>query len=408
MGNSNSEVSRRRFLTASATGLVAAGLANLTPGATFAQITEKETAGSTDNIIYRTLGRTGMKVPVVSMGAGACNDPSVLQAAYEVGMRHYDTAANYQFGANEQLVGSVLHRMGVRDKCIIGSKIYTPQQRRNLTTEQAKKKLMSLTEGTLKRLKSDYVDILYIHMVDNRDTVADDAIREAMARIKADGKARALGISTHTNMADVIDEVAKDDFWDVVLTSINFTMADDTALLTAINKAADRGVGFVGMKTMAGGGRWPNPDTRQSYDQPTITAALLKWVLNNKNIHTIIPGFNNHQHLREDFAVATNLTLTDMEKRFLSDNNVKLGMGFCRQCRKCLASCPNDADVPTLMRTHMYAAQYADFYLARQALAEISGHKGITACVSCDACAVVCANAVNVRERINELKLMYA
>ncbi len=408
MGNSSSEVSRRRFLTASATGLVAAGLANLTPRGALAQAEEKDTAAGGGKVIYRTLGRTGLKVPIVSMGAGACNDPSVIQAAYEAGMRHFDTAANYQFGANEQLVGGVLHKMGVRDKCVIGSKIYTPQQRRNLNEEQAKKKLMSLTDGTLKRLKTDHVDILYIHVVDTREIVADGAIREAMAQIKKEGKARAIGVSTHANMAEVIDEVAKDDFWDVVLTSINFTMADDTALLAAIDKAAKRGVGIVGMKTMAGGGRWPNPDSRRSYDQATITAALLKWVLNNENIHTIIPGFNSHQHLAEDFSVASNLALTDTEKKFLSDNNIKLGMGFCRQCKKCLASCPNGADVPTLMRTHMYAAQYSEFYLARQALNEIPREQSLTACATCDSCSVQCANAVNVDERIKELKLIYA
>ena len=99
---------------------------------------------------------------------------------------------------------------------------------------------------------------------------------------------------------------------------------------------------------------------------------------------------------------------TEDEKKFLADNELKLGMGFCRQCRLCVATCPHGADVPNLMRTHMYAAQYSNFHQARVTLDEVPAGCGIGACKSCSACTAKCANSVDIAYRIEDLKLMYA
>ncbi len=408
MKNRGTDYTRREFLATSTTGLVSVGLVSLSPRMAFGQDVKESAERPEAEIIYRQLGKTGLKLPIVSQGAGACNDAGVIQASYELGVRHFDTAANYQFGANEQLVGDVVRRMGVRNKVAIASKIYTPRQRRNLNEKQAKKKLATLLEGSLRRLRTDYVDILYIHDVSTTEIVNDPVITETMKHLKRQGKVRYIGFSTHANMTEVLNEVARTGAWDVVLTSINFTMADDTDLLKAIANAAKKGVGIIGMKVMAGGSRWPNPDSRREYSSSTIATASLKWVLRNENITTVIPGYNNHQHMKEDFSVAGNLEYTEEESNLLSDNSIKLGMGFCRQCRTCLASCPRDVDIPTLMRTHMYAAQYANFHLARATLDDIPRQNSLRTCSSCDICVAQCANTVDIRRRIEELKVMYA
>jgi len=105
--------------------------------------------------------------------------------------------------------------------------------------------------------------------------------------------------------------------------------------------------------------------------------------------------------------VAHGLEYAEQEEAFLSDNSITLGMGFCRQCQKCLASCPAGVEIPTLMRTHMYATQYANFSLARMALDEIPSQAGLKQCSSCDACTAQCANSVPIPDKIAELKLIY-
>jgi len=407
MAKKSSDINRRKFLSATTAGVVSAGLAGLIPGTVLGQEKKAAAGEKKKEIIYRTLGRTGLKVPIVSMGVMNANNPEIVQASYDLGVRHFDTAAYYQYGRNEQMVGNVISKMKVRDKVIIGTKVQTRGQRAGLAPEESKKKLISACEASLQRLKTDYVDILYVHDVSEVGDIGSAGIVEGMAELKKQGKVRFVGVSTHSNMTGIINEAVRLGSWDVVLTAINFTMADDGDMLKAIKNAADNGVGIVAMKTMAGGARWPNPETRRNYSSSTIAAAALKWAMRNENIVTSIPGYTNYEHMNEDFSVAFDLDYTEDEKKFLEDNEIKLGIGFCRQCRGCLASCPNDADIPTLMRTHMYAAQYGNFHQARVTLDEIPKQAGLEACISCESCTAQCINTVDIYRRIEELKLMY-
>jgi len=409
MSDTNRELSRREFVAASLGGLATAGLVAMTPGVARASDTKTSTAaGAKDGIFRRKLGRTGLEVPVVSMGAGASNDPNLVQACYEAGMRLFDTAATYAYGRNEQMIGNVISKLGARDKAIYMTKGLTDQQRATITDHvKIEPTVRSSVEGSLKRLKTDYADILCLYDVRNSETMRDTAINDAFAKMKQEGKARYLGISTHADMANVINATVEAGIYDVIVTSFNFTMANDTALLTAIANASQKGIGIVAMKVLAGGARFPNPDTLRNYSGAVINSAALKWVLHNENIATTIPGIDNFDHLRANFAIAKDIAYTDEESRFLSDNNLTLGMEFCRQCRKCVASCPHKADIPNLMRTHMYAAQYANFGLARHTLDEIPRAHGLLNCSSCASCVARCANSVNIGRKIDELKLIY-
>lgn len=407
MKEKNSDCSRRRFLTTAATGLVSAGFVGLSPRISLAQEAKAETESGKKDIIFRQLGKAGMKVPIVSMGVMNANNPGIIQASYELGVRHFDTAANYQYGRNEQMVGNVIKKMGVRDQANIGTKVYISEQRLD-DPKAARKKIVELCEGSLKRLKTDYVDILYIHSISDPADVDGPGIRDAFADLKEQKKIRHSALSTHRRMAEVINEAARVGFYDIVLTSFNFTMADDAAMMGAVDNAAKNGIGIIAMKTQAGGQRLPNPESRRNHSSSTIATATLKWAMRHENIATSIPGYDNFEHMNEDFSVASDLEFTPDEKKFLSDNDVKLSMGFCRQCEQCLVSCPNNADVPTLMRTHMYAAQYANFHHARMTLDEIPKQAGLLACKSCDSCLAQCVNSVDIARRIDELKLMYA
>jgi predicted aldo/keto reductase-like oxidoreductase len=295
----------------------------------------------------------------------------------------------------------------VRDKVIIGTKVYVPQQRVDDPTE-AEKKIIELCDGSLTRLKMDYVDILYIHSISSPAELDNPGMTAGLNALKKQGKIRATGVSTHTSMASIIDKVAEQESYDVILTAINFTMADDGALLAAIDKAASKGIGIVAMKTMAGAARPANPETTRRYSRSVMALAAMKWVMRNENIHTSIPGYDNYEYMREDFQVASNIEYTDEEKAFLDDNDIKLGMGYCRQCKECLASCPVGADVPTLMRVHMYTKQYANFGHAKTTLGEIPAGKGLDGCSKCSVCSASCVRSVDIARNIDELKVVYA
>lgn len=406
MDEKTGNLTRRGFISRSLAGVAAAGVAGIAPGFALAQ--DKAAGEEEAEVLYRELGKTGLKMPIVSMGVMNANNPELIGASYDLGVRMFDTAARYQFGRNEQMVGEAISGLGIRDKVMIATKEWRPAQREGMTTAEAKEKFIKLTEGSLKRLKTDYVDIVYIHSVHNVEELDEEGAFAAMEQLKKDGKVRASGVSTHESMADVINKVAEDKLCDVVLTSINVSMAGDAALLEAIDKAAAAGIGIVAMKTQAGGRRLPNQASLTQYDNATVNQAMLKWVLRNESIATAIPGYASFEHMEEDFAVAGGLEFTEDEKRFLADNELQLGLGFCRQCRMCMATCPGGADVPALMRTHMYVAQYGNFCEARAALDEVARGRGIEACAACGTCAAKCSNSVNIGCRIEDLKTLLA
>ena len=153
MGGNNDKLDRRKFLTASLGGAVAAGLSGLYPQIVLAQESDKA-ATEKKKLITRKLGRTGMEIPIVSMGVGGTNNPALIQAAYEKGVRMFDTAANYAFGRNEQMLGNTISKIGDRENVIIATKCMIPQQRQLLTPENAEQQITNMINGSLKKTQN--------------------------------------------------------------------------------------------------------------------------------------------------------------------------------------------------------------------------------------------------------------
>jgi len=355
---------------------------------------------SSAQLISRTLGRTGLTLPIVSMGVMNADVPSILRRAYELGIRHFDTAAVYQNGRNEEMVGSVVKEMGIRDKVIISTKQGTRASFQN--TAEFKKRFTDGVEASLKRLQMDHVDILYHHGVDSAEHATSEGQIEALQLLKKQGKTRFIGISTH-DPVPVLNAVIPLNVFDVALVTINHTMAHDAERLATIERAAKRGIGIVAMKTQAGG--TVRPDAKLPKELPPESqTALLKWVLNHDFIATAIPGFSAYEHLDQDFSVARNLAYTEPEKKFLADQAFVAQAEFCQQCGQCREDCPQHVDIPALMRSHMYAVQYRNASMAGYLLAKSEPGRGLEACRSCGTCQARCRNTVQIARKIAQLK----
>ena len=353
-------------------------------------------------VLQRTLGKTGLSLPVVSMGVMNADVPGLLRRAYELGVRHLDTAAGYQNGRNEEMVGQVIKEMGVRDKVVISTK--QPSRNSSQNAAEAKVRFVEGVEASLKRLQMDYVDILYHHAVDSVEDAQAEGPLEALHSLKKDGKTRFIGLSTHTTV-DVLSEAIRLNLFDVGLVMLNYTMAHDAGILSTIEKAAKSGMGIVAMKTQAGG--TVKPDAKLPKELPTESqTALLKWALNHEFITTAIPGFSTYEHLEQDFSVARNLAYTHEEERFLADKTFAAKAEFCQQCGECRKDCPKQVDIPVLMRSHMYAVQYRNIGMAREMLASAAPGRGLEACGACDSCRVTCRNSVQIERKIARLKAL--
>src|ERR1017187_207238 len=357
-----------------------------------------ETAASP--ILQRTLGKTGLSLPVVSMGVMNADVPGLLRRAYELGIRYFDTAAGYQNGRNEEMVGRVIKEMGVRDKVVIATK--QPSRNHSQSAAEAKVRCIEGVEASLRRLQMDHVDILYDHAVDSVEDAQAEGPLEALQSLKKDGKTRFIGLSTHKTV-DVLSEAIRLNLFDVWLVMLNYMMAHDAVILSPIERAAKSGIGIVAMKTQAGG--TVKPDAKLPKELPAASqTALLKWALNHEFITTAIPGFSTYEHLEQDFSVAQNLAYTHEEERFLADKAFAANAEFCQQCGECRDDCPKQVDIPVLMRSHMYAVQYRNIGMAREMLASAAPGRGLDACGACESCLVTCRNTVQIGRKIAQLK----
>jgi predicted aldo/keto reductase-like oxidoreductase len=359
--------------------------------------------------IYRSLGKTGIRLPIVSMGVMNADVPGLIPRSYQLGIRHFDTAAHYQQGRNESMVGAMIKEMGVRDQVVISTKVLRPGWGRgpgnashSYTPAEVETHFHEVFAGSLQRLQMDHVDILYNHAADSEADISSEGTLRAMTSLKKDGKARFLGVSSHQpEMA--LNLAMKLGVYDVVLVPFNFTVADNRGLLETIEKAAGAGIGIVAMKTQAGGASRPDPRLGRQL-APASQTALLKWVLRHDAIATAIPGFTTYEQLEQNFSVASNLALTAEEKDFLSDKGKVAEAQFCRQCGQCRGDCPYGVDIPTLMRSHMYAVQYANHALAAETIASVPKNKGLNVCSECSTCVAGCRHSVNIAMKIKSLK----
>ena len=199
-------ISRRDFLKAGMTGAAAAAIG-------VGGLESLVHAGQEPQLAYRTLGRTGLKVTTLSFGAMLTPEYEVIRAGLDSGINYVDTARRYLNGRSESIVGRAIQ--GIRDKIYLATKT-----KPDSNTREA---IIADVETSLKSLGTDYIDVIQLHNLTDGKRAFIPEVREAYATLRKQGKVRFLGVTTHTNQADVINAVVNDPekFFDVVLVGYN-------------------------------------------------------------------------------------------------------------------------------------------------------------------------------------------
>ena len=342
--------------------------------------------------VYRTLGRTGLKITMISFGAMLTPEPEVMKIAFDHGVNYVDTARRYMGGKNEEIVAKALK--GNRDKVYVATKI-SP-------ASTSKENIFKDVETSLKALETDYVDVIQLHNLTGReDRIFNPEIREALVRLKEQGKVRFFGVTTHKNEAEVLHALAddKDRFFDTALVKYNFK--SDAQTRQAIARAAQANIGIIAMKTLAGGYATDALGPFSPYQ------AAIKWVLQDKHITATIPGMRDLAQLREDIAV--------MGTRFgYLDNFILKRYGaavqpyYCHLCGKCEATCPKGVAISTINRCLMYAEAYKSPVLARSTYHEIPSSLSASVCLDCSDCVARCINKLDIPVKMERARKLLA
>ena len=374
-------MNRRKFLGVSALAGVGA---MVVPGV--ATAASSVNSGTQDKFPTRKLGNTGMEIPILSMGVMRADNPAVVRAAYNAGITHFDTANGYQKGRNEEMLGDFFKDKD-RNTFTIATK-----GKANLGSETFEADYEELLNTSLRRLQMDYVDIYFVHGIDNPDDLTDPRLINVLKKFKDSGRVRHIGFSTHANKPEQIDEAIKAGVFEVCLLSYNFKLDILPQLLEALQRGVDAGMGFIAMKTMTGGVE--DADGNKNVDG----AACLRWVWQNPNITTAIPGFTRFDLLDNCLEAARRPELDENDKKYLAYLRDKNELLYCQNCEKCVSDCSKHLPIPTIMRAYMYNYGYKQPSLSKETLMDLA--LSDTICSDCTSCTVKCPSGFKVADKI--------
>jgi predicted aldo/keto reductase-like oxidoreductase len=338
--------------------------------------------------VYRTLGRTGMKITVVSFGAMLTPEPEVMKVAFEHGINYVNTARAYMGGKNEDTVGKALK--GLRSKVYVATKI--------LKESNLKADMIRDVETSLKALGTDYIDVIQFDANAGKERVFLPEAREALTKLKEQGKVRFCGVATHKNQTEVLNALADDTgrFFDMALVGYNFK--SEKELMDAIDRAARSGVGIIAMKTQAGG------YATKALGNISPHQAALKWVLQNPNISAAIPGMKDLAEFKENIAVM-GMPFKVADQRILERYSQAVDSYYCRLCGTCEGTCPHGVEISSINRSLMYAeGAYRNRELALATYREIPATARATACLDCPGCVASCVKGLNISAKMDRAR----
>ncbi|MFC3040546.1 aldo/keto reductase [Virgibacillus xinjiangensis] len=239
----------------------------------------------------------------------------VVRTALENGINFLDTAYMYGMGRSEELIGEVVKERGSRQELVIASKVSPKIEGKDIVHDNHPAFLKDEAEKSLKRLGTDYIDLLYIHYPDQKTPEAEAV--GALKELKDEGKIRAIGISNFS--PEQMKAADQDGYVDVYQGEYN--LLNRNAEAEIFPYAAERNISYVPFFPLASGlltGKYTKDTVisgfreslpyfqEEAFEQNVekvenlrsiaeakgvdITNLVLAWYLTRDTIDTIIPG----------------------------------------------------------------------------------------------------------------------
>jgi aryl-alcohol dehydrogenase-like predicted oxidoreductase len=305
---------------------------------------------------YRYLGRSALKVSPLCLGAmmfGGETDETtskrIIDKAFDHGVNFIDTADVYHAGRSEEIVGRAV--AGQRDSWVIATKFGYPTTQGPNEQGQSRKWIIQSVDASLKRLGTDYIDILYFHRA-LLDAPLDEAVRTIGDLIRQ-GKVRYFGLSNFRGwrIAEIVRLADQFGIDRPVASEPLYNMVDRTAEIEQLPAAAHYGLGVVPYSPLARGvltGKYaldgaPPADSRAGRGDKRIQqtewrpeslaiaqklaahaaargtnsiAFALAWVLKNRFVSSTIAGPRTEAHW-DSYVQALNVELGPEDEKFV-------------------------------------------------------------------------------------------
>jgi aryl-alcohol dehydrogenase-like predicted oxidoreductase len=251
-------------------------------------------------------------------GMSEAEATKTLEVALEGGVRFFDSAESYQSGGSESRIGKLLVPK-YRDQVFIMTK----------STATTAKLVRQHLEDSLRRLKTDYLDLWQVHSVRSAEDVDDrisNQVFEVMQEAKSSGKTRYIGFTGHMNPQAHARVLERSDIFETCQMPIN--LADPTYnsfIKNILPQLVDRNIGVIAMKTLANGGFFGGSSQGQHGDKPKIIPDLVSirealhfvWSL---PVSVLVTGPDNAQQMQEKIDLAHSfLEINERQRQQLID-----------------------------------------------------------------------------------------
>lgn len=323
----------------------------------------------------KILGKTGLTVSAVGFGGIPIQRIKkeearpLLQAVRAAGINYIDTAKAYT--VSEEWLGEALR--GMRDEFVLATK----------SMARTKEAMAADIEDSLRKLQTGYIDLYQIHnpsMAQLTQVMEPGGALEALTEAKEAGKIGHIGLTAHSR--EVFERALELDFVETVMFPYNIVETQGEEL---IKRCAEKNIGFIAMKPMAGG----------AIEDGTLA---MRFILQNSAVTVVIPGMYCAEEVHQNCAAAENKSpLTAEECAKIDAVRAELGENFCRRCNYC-APCTVGISIPSVFLFEGYLSRYnlQDWAHERYATLNVKA----SACIGCGECEERCPYHLPIREML--------
>ncbi|HOL93218.1 MAG TPA: aldo/keto reductase [bacterium] len=387
MSKHHSRFSRRTFLRTGVTASVAMGMGvqAYAEAAPSEKVDTKKILNYQPDMRYRRLGNTDIYLSVISLG-GLVNEPGVHAYGIDRGVNLVHISDSYLGGRSIRDLGEVMKSK--RDK------VYIALKDNFFSREDYRKENFKKIDDILKLLNTDYVDFFMFNRHD-AESAKDPLIGESFEKLKQLGKVRFAGFTNHGDIKGGTAAAVESGMYHLlnpVLSQDNLTLLD-----AELRAAREKGMGVMGMKTMKG---------LRGRDQEL---AYLKKLLSNPAVTTVVKGIGSVE-MFDAYLKAAGETLTSQEDKALYHYAQANRSNNCLMCDECKRNCPECIEISTVIRCKdYYFEQLGDRYTAFTTYQELPEQKRFNSrCGSCRKCEQVCPHGIQIVNRLEAAKQLFA
>ena len=326
---------------------------------------------------YKALGKTGLEISRLGFGGipiqkiDAEGTKALIGDMIKEGINFIDTARGYT--VSEEYLGYALE--GVREKFVLATK----------SMARTKEAMAKDIDISLNNLRTNYIDLYQVHnpsAADLKAVTASGGALEALFEAKAAGKIGHIGITLHS--VDLFREAIELDWVETVMFPYNIVETQGEELIA---KCAEKNIGFICMKPLAGG----------AIDDAELA---LRFIVSNPAVTVVIPGMADAAEIAQNVKSTSDTSpLTDSEIENIAKIKDSLGTNFCRRCNYC-APCTAGINISGVF---LFEGYYSRYDLKEWALSRYSSlPKTASDCIDCGACEERCPYNLPIRQMLKK------